>query len=1102
MDSQKKRAAPKATQKNPATSDSCKFITTFSLFDDSYSELSPVGINEVARLVREMHGRDLAITRGRRVGDGFNDAPNHLALFTITGKLDGSEASVRAAVEKALPRQFHSAKFVWAVDPERRSEVSVFFWLAEPVTVNRLKTWAKVLPGSALFGRYGFSLAQSVSLQGAVGFCDGGADTVALVVDQGFDTITILETLGPSLTKTYKADGTTDSYGDAANYKVRTVEINGIKEWSAFAKKLEDQPQRCQIHGKFVGKERATKGPYPNAYPRTNANFEDQEQHLLVIDIDGYRPDMIDPVTETEDAVKLFIASVLPACFRDVSFHWQLSSSAGMPGKEDILKCHLWVWLKTPYTCAQLYEWAKVIGPQIDKAVYRRVQIRYTANPIFEEGRVDPVPQRSGFYQGASDEVDLVIDPSLLALAREQGAGEGGNDMKLVDPSEKEGLVGLFHQLYAADEVLLELLQDHGFERVTDRRYTWHEGGGTPEGVWVHDDGLHVGSSHNTWPISGIANLWDLCRVFRYGHLDKADDDFEQMDLESRGIGGLPSNLAMIDWVKTLDKVVAAQREEKTSALKEITAMIEASVDQYELEDQIAVVIQDADLSVGDREAVTNLFKRKLEEFVGTRVPIANIRRLVEPARRRVVAGDAPEWAQEWVWVNELDCFAHRVTKETVSITSFNAMYNRHMGAYAVEDSPIPKASDMCLSTWDMPFFSRAEYNPPAYYMAIKHKDSDGCSFAREGSFFFNTYRPDLLPKDRKELTPEDKRAVTIVQRHLELLIPNKSDRTHFLDYLAFCVQNPGTKIRWAPLLKGVEGDGKSAFVILLGMVMGSKNVKVLDNSTLEGSSFSGWSAGSCVIGIEEVKMHGVNRYDIFNKLKPFISNSVIDIHRKGLDPINGPNLTNYILFSNFDDAVPLTDNDRRIFFLRSPFTTKAELFAKIKAVTGMSDAAYFDDLFDFAIKTHARGLRRWLLDHPISEDFRADGRAPESESRDMIVDLSRSDDDVLVEDVISDGGLGIYPNLVAVLPLRVGLREKHGKDLNTNRIAAALKNLGFTTYQEEGADGRMKTTTVKFRGKLYTWYFRGEKPAHPGRLAVELEAGREAAQLESEFSD
>lgn len=892
------------------------------------------------------------------------------------------------------------------------------------------------------------------------------------------DKITILETVGPFLTKVYKEDGTTDSYDDAASFKVKEVEAEALKDMRDLLGKLHKNPKRCLIRGKFAGKDKAQPGKVAGTYVRNNGNFEDQPLHWFMVDIDGYKPGFADPVHETEQAVTDFLLEKLPPAFRTASFYWHLSSSAGMPGKEGILKCHVHFWSRTAYTTAEMYAWAKGY-PSIDKAVYRRVQIHYCADPIFEEGRTDPVPVRAGWHQGETDDVDLQIGQDTLAQAREQGAGQGGNDMKLVDPSEKEGLIGLFNRVYSAEDVLLTHLDE--FEQISERRYTWLNGGGTPEGVWVHDDGMHVGSSHNTWPIDGIVNLWDLVRVFKFGHLDHSEDDFVQEDIDSQPINAKPSNIAMLEWAGKLPEILEAARSERSSELDKWRAEI-ATADVYVLENAVAPGIRAAKVSAIEREQLCAAFNARLDA-IATKLPIGQVRRLLAPAAPAPTSADAPAWAAYWVWVAEADGFMNIETKHTISERSYNAKYDRYMGRYADADGNIPRASFLALTTWDTPVVDRAMYLPAEYIRSNKH------TFTLDKIKCVNTYRPDLVPDIPDTYSKDDLEAIDIINRHTELLIPNDRERQLFVDYLAYCVQNPGTKIRWAPVLKGVEGDGKSAFIGLMQYVMGYQNVRVLDSSTLENSDFTAWRVGQCFTGMEEMKLHGHNRYDVYNKLKTPLSNDTVEVHCKGRDPVTMPNTTNYLMLTNFDDGVPLNDNDRRVMFIRSPFLTKEELFAKI----GKDTTTYFDRLFDFALKLHAGALRKWLLERELSPEFKADGRAPITDARSLVVDMSRRDDDDAIATILEDGGHGIYPNLVALSCLNDALFNGYGIKLHTGRAKSCLAAYGFTMWSDK---------QVKWNGKNYRFYYRGEKPEHAAITATQLEAERQAKEVEGDFRD
>lgn len=895
------------------------------------------------------------------------------------------------------------------------------------------------------------------------------------------DKLTVLETIGPLLTKHYKADGSVDPYDDAASFKIKEVEVSNIDDLHALLTDLQTMHKNSIIRGKFVGKETAVQANKKGTYARTNQNFTDQPLHAIMIDIDKYKPGFGDPVEEPEICIDGFIRKILPKAFHDATYHWQLSSSAGKKGSEDILKAHVWFWLEKPYKCSELAAWGKVIGPMIDSVPFRRVQHHYTANPVFDEGIPDPVPVRSGLCRRAVDSVPLVIGEDTLSAARESGSGQGGSDMKVLDPSEKDGLIGAFHKAFSAEQVLGEILE--GFEQVTQRRWTWHDGGGTPEGVWVHDDDMHVGSSHNTWPIDGLANLWDLTRVFKFGHLDHAEDDFEQLNIDSLPIQAKPSHLAMCEFVADLDEVKNAVREARTAELRHWIDKINNAADMYEIEHVVAPKIKVAEISKIEREALVNAVVAR-SRALSSPINKDLARGLLSPPRR-TLAADVPRWIDEWVWVSNMDKFMNLRTKQAISMLSFNAQFDREMHPDA--DGVIPKASDMALRVWGVPIVAGAEYHPmsEAEYKEIITSNSEGMAVV-------NTYRPDLLPAMPDHYSSAEKLTIEMIKLHIELLVPDETDRNLFLDYLAHNVQHPGMKIRWAPLLIGIEGDGKTHILNMIGAVMGSKNYRILNNKTLS-SDFTGWAGGQCLVGIEEVKLHNSDRFDIFNALKPIISNSGIEVHSKGKDPMTMPNYSNLFMLTNHPDALPVTANDRRIFFLKTPFNNKEDLEAAMFEKSKLDPKDYWKALSDNGYLKHTGAVRKWFMERDIA-DFDPNSQAPMNEMRKAAIAMSCSDEELAVRDVIEDGALGVYPTLIAGGLLTKAVADKYdGLKVSTTRLNDIMLKLCFAQFAD---------SSRKWMGKSYRWYIKGKKPHSLTVAAETMEAERQARLLEGDFTD
>jgi hypothetical protein len=240
------------------------------------------------------------------------------------------------------------------------------------------------------------------------------------------DQITVLRSASKLMAKVWEPDGSITAYGQAKWFSVVQEPVQNIHELATLLERLQKDPHACVIRG-------APKGAVEASVRRLIENFDDVPLHAVLIEVDNYRPVLNHPVDEPLDATLEFIAECLPKPFQGAPFWFQLSNSAGAPGKEDLLKVHIWTWLRTPYNSATLRAWAKAEGLALDTAVYSSVQCHYVAAPVFKEGVTDPVRLRSGFWPGVQDDVPLVIDVEALKI-RPEAIRQRGEHLHVEDP--------------------------------------------------------------------------------------------------------------------------------------------------------------------------------------------------------------------------------------------------------------------------------------------------------------------------------------------------------------------------------------------------------------------------------------------------------------------------------------------------------------------------------------------------------------------------------------------------------------------------------------------------------------------------------------------
>lgn len=491
---------------------------------------------------------------------------------------------------------------------------------------------------------------------------------------------------------------------------------------------------------------------------------------------------------------------------------------------------------------------------------------------------------------------------------------------------------------------------------------------------------------------------------------------------------------------------VAVQKFEAKTAWKNAAL---AAADEFELRERVCTAIaKDLTLNSIDREMLAQVVCDRFRA-IGVKLPIAACRKLVAYPKDRSQKKQLPEWCDGWVFVTDADKFYRNESDEWLTMLSFNAKFNRMLPRD--DDGNLTQtASWVALNDIQLPTVTREAYIP-----------SLGPTFTLDGIECVNTFRPSSVPTEDAAITPAGRKAIDLVKRHLHLITGQREDLVEVLvDWMAHNVQHPGTKIRWCPLIKGVEGDGKTLIGRVMQAVLGVVNVKNISPKVL-GTDFTGWAMGACVGVLEEVKMTGHNRYDILNALKPFITNNHVPIHMKGRDEFDTMNTMNYIAFTNWADALPLSDSDRRFFVVFTPFADSDALRAALGDV-----AAYFDALYD-AIEQQRGQLRRWLLDHKISASFKPNGTAPMTEEKRSMIALGVSDDDDDLSELIAQGGVGFGSHVIATRHLTRAVRTHNPESvLQSQALARYLVKNGWLKISKP----------VKWRGETERVYVKNCK--------------------------
>lgn len=398
-----------------------------------------------------------------------------------------------------------------------------------------------------------------------------------------------------------------------------------------------------------------------------------------------------------------------------------------------------------------------------------------------------------------------------------------------------------------------------------------------------------------------------------------------------------------------------------------------------------------------------------------------------------------PPWALGIVYIAASDTFLRHRTRQEYKRLPFDNVFGRKL---------LPTAAELIASGADV---SEGALNTPKFLPSLYLLHHLRCQcvddvtynpaapediIVREsGKLYVNIYRRSFREADKNLASY----AEDVWCEHLCNLIREPEYRTHLLDWFAYHVQYPGSKIRHALLLQGGEGCGKTLIFQVLRAVLGTDNTKLINSDTIR-KGWNEWAFGAQVVAIEELRVAGQNRHEVMNTLKEPITNDFLPINERGENTRNIENRTNYLAFTNHHDAIVVGEDSRRWWVVKSALQHKEQ----IAEIVGR-DPEYFSR-FAESLVTHAAGYR-WLLENrTISSGFKPSGPAPiTSYLREMIDDTS---DEVIsaIRRIAEDGTCPLIgDDVVAINALRSSLDMEGVRNLTPRYLAHVLREAGFT---------------------------------------------------------
>jgi hypothetical protein len=315
------------------------------------------------------------------------------------------------------------------------------------------------------------------------------------------------------------------------------------------------------------------------------------------------------------------------------------------------------------------------------------------------------------------------------------------------------------------------------------------------------------------------------------------------------------------------------------------------------------------------------------------------------------------QWSEGWYYITSNDRMVRPGERDTYSRQGFNALH-------AINLPDVKSVFDYVAKKIG---FTRV--------YGVAYAAGLPLVYSHEGRRFVNEYLEASVPRAATEFTEKGRAAIVTFEGHVKLICSGDGDLAHkLISWMALNVQKPGEIIGCAPLIKGIQGDGKTIiFMEAMKAVMGAENVGEVSAKELN-SDFNSYAYGRALRVFEELKAAGMNRVANENSMRTLITNRSVRVVGKNKDGVDVPNRTNYVGLTNHEDALPLKDTDRRWWVIFTPWKHISEL---TEAVGGDLEA-YMEKLAN-ACRDNATELRKYLLEYKLHTEIKHNMRAPDT---------------------------------------------------------------------------------------------------------------------------
>ncbi len=284
------------------------------------------------------------------------------------------------------------------------------------------------------------------------------------------------------------------------------------------------------------------------------------------------------------------------------------------------------------------------------------------------------------------------------------------------------------------------------------------------------------------------------------------------------------------------------------------------------------------------------------------------------------------------------------------------------------------------------------------------------------GVDWLNTWTPsDVEPK------PGDAKPML---DHILYLCDGRRDLAgHLTDWLAYGYQNPGKKIDYAPLIiSESHGVGKDTLRLAMKRLYGPENVATVDDGAVARGR-NEFMKRAQLVCVPEI-MTG-DRKDVANKMKPLITQEVVEIDEKNVKTYFIPNTANMLFFSNHENAAYIEDQDRRYFVIICRSKPRS--------------AEEYDELYDYINSDRISGFAHFLATRDLSH-FNPHGRAPDTPDKRVVQEATRGGWEAWLDDALESEAAPFDKHVINTRDALERINELRGPRMTVQQISGFLK--------------------------------------------------------------